>query len=140
MPRIEEKSRRKPDFLGGQGLLMADGQDWIFPKPRVRFAPSDDSTGYTIVLDAGDGYQELINKYREVYDAPSSSIESRLSAEMAIGVFLLRRNYELTTQEMSGILQYALDEDTDPEGYRIRDQVLDLAFGHTPSSKPLAGI
>jgi hypothetical protein len=36
---LDEKSLRKPGFALGTKVTLADGQEWMLPKPKLRFKP-----------------------------------------------------------------------------------------------------
>jgi hypothetical protein len=36
---LDEKSLRKPGFAPGTKVTLADGQEWMLPKPKLRFKP-----------------------------------------------------------------------------------------------------
>jgi hypothetical protein len=36
---LDERSLRKPGFSEGSKVTLADGQEWVLPKPRIRFKP-----------------------------------------------------------------------------------------------------
>ena len=38
---LDEKSLRKPGFSEGHQVILADGQEWTLPKPRIRFKPQN---------------------------------------------------------------------------------------------------
>lgn len=135
MPNVDERARRRSDFLGGVPVRMADGQEWILPKPRVRFAPSDD--GFAVVLaGAGDAFNAVSSAYYAALDRPMDDERNIhiIRAELDLAMALIQRNYDVTPQEMAGVLQFSYDE-TDEEAYRIREQTMDVALGR--GKKPL---
>jgi hypothetical protein len=82
----EESTLRRPDFLGGTPIVLADGQAWIFPGPPGQ-SPStqDDADGVVAALFALPTYEFLI----AALDEADSEAES-LRAELSLAIFLLR--------------------------------------------------
>ena len=36
---LDEKTLRKPGFIDGIKVTMADGNEWTLPRPKIRFKP-----------------------------------------------------------------------------------------------------
>jgi hypothetical protein len=51
MNRIDEKSRRKPGFTAGVGVVLADDQEWTFSPPRLRLSPVRSGDGFTVAVN-----------------------------------------------------------------------------------------
>jgi hypothetical protein len=92
---VNEQTRRRPDFVEGTRVRMADGQDWSFPD-RL---PSKDDREHVAVL------REIV----EVEDR-----DELLQAELALTIFLLARNYELTPDDFAAILGFAPGDPAQP--------------------------
>ena|SRR5690348_3808682 len=69
MAVISEVTRRRPGFQGDAPIVMADGQVWYLPKPRVRFTTADGERGYRAVLSAGDDHQDLLDRLQDAHRA-----------------------------------------------------------------------
>jgi hypothetical protein len=56
---IDEESHRLPNFLGGEPIVLADGQEWQFPKPMLEFCPSWAGSAVTGVSQSSDQERTL---------------------------------------------------------------------------------
>jgi hypothetical protein len=108
--RLDEKALRKPGFVEGESVVLADGQAWHIPRPTVWFVPSDSGPGFEVRPDFGPEYQELID---DLISAPVGF--AAISAELAIARFLLLRNYDLTLPQVQSLIRfrYAPGQDED---------------------------
>lgn len=127
----DEGALRTPGFRDGVPVVLADGFAWQLPKPLVRFAPDDaHESGFQVRLSlAGDGgaWVEALALH-EAAEAGADLVK----AELALGRALLLANYALTPGRLAELLQFGYDEDDDPEGCRIRAEVLAVAGGSGP--------
>ena len=62
---MKESEKRSAEFSEGTPVVLADGQSWWFPKPRLRFFPARDESG-KIAMGGGHTFDA---GYRELYDA-----------------------------------------------------------------------
>jgi hypothetical protein len=92
---VNEQNRRRPDFVEGTRVRMADGQDWSFPD-RL---PSKDDREHIAVL-------------REILEVEDR--DELLGAELALTIFLLARNYDLTPDDFAAILRFAPGDPAQP--------------------------
>jgi hypothetical protein len=148
---LDEKSKRRPDFAGGTAVVLADGQEWTLAKPLVRFAFDSGEDGFTTTLSVNgvDDFASLMRDvdaaYEKVYGDRDAAGDEKarvdfgpvIRAELAVGAALLRRNYDLTPEEMSSVLQFSYD-DSDEVGEGARSAVMDIAKGIGP--KPPGGM
>lgn len=159
MPTISEVNRRRADFIGGESVVLADGQAYFIPKPRALFCLDAGENGYRAVLslDPADDYQDLLDRlnearrrYREFFDTPETaepevegaptalSLEQALiSAQAAVFKALLLRNYEFTPAELSKIVRWSYNEEESPELFEVFEQLRDVSEGH--GKKPKGG-
>jgi hypothetical protein len=116
-----EAERRRADFLGGVPVVMADGQTWYVPQPRVRFVP-DPEHGARMVpsLPGVDDLAALTD--------PFGGGRLTIADHLRLGAAVLRLNYDLTDAELAGVLQMGFD------GVRIKEQVIDAALGNAPKA------
>jgi hypothetical protein len=89
MIMLDEPTRRRPDFLPGSPIRLADGQLWTFPAPAHE-------------AEFGPDYPAAIAAVDEAEDRAE-----RLRAELALAILLLCRNYDLSPDALSGLLRYA---------------------------------
>lgn len=133
--RIDERARRRSDFLPDSlGLTLADGQEWYFPRPRVSFVYADTELGFERVSDTGDAtfdraLQDRIDAWRQA--AEDADVPRVIASQLGIARTLLLRNYDLTTDELRGLVRFRFGED-DP----LRDDVLAIAMGQPLTPKP----
>jgi len=86
-PALDEVSMRHPSFVKGKGIRLADGQTWWLPERSSD--PVDDE--YDAVLD-------LLTQCEDHAET--------LRAELAMTIFLLKRNYDLALDELCFLLKY----------------------------------
>ena len=122
---LDEESLRRPDFVDGEPVVLADGQTWYLRRPVVRFAPAENEAGFQVCLSlAGDdGFGALTEAYERVSEGTDL-----VRAELALGRAVLLANYDLTPAQFGLLLRFGYSED-DPEGSRLRDDVMAVATG-----------
>ena len=84
----DERALRRPTFAEGRRLTLADGQTWSLPE---RPADHDDPK-----------YDAMLRMIGEAEDEAD-----RLRSELALSIFLLARNYELTPEAFQVLLDFA---------------------------------
>lgn len=130
MPPLDEASSRRPDFLGGPAIRLADSQSWSFPRPTSYFTPDDDGVGVRRRWNLGDEYGALFDRALEADDELAM-----VAGELALGSFLLRRNYDLTPAQAGSLLRFGYGATADPEAADMRMAVMAVATGREPSPK-----
>ncbi len=88
MATIDEASARRPGFVAGPTVRLSDGSEWSLPLRE----PSGVDLEY-------DGLLRMV--------AESSHPDETLRAELALTIFLLTRNYDLTAQSLGRLLRFA---------------------------------
>jgi hypothetical protein len=83
----DERALRRPVFVEGTSVALADGQSWSLPERRW---DRDDPE-----------YDAMLKLVRE-----SEDMAERLRAELALTIFLLSRNYELSPEHYRAILGF----------------------------------
>lgn len=142
MPKLNEVEKRRPDFVPGTPVVLADGQAWSLRRPRVWFIVDDgNASGWRacLELDDGDDYQSLLDALygaRAIYNDGADDGSVIIRSQLNLGRRLLLANYDLTPEEVGRILRYAYDSSANPEGCRIRDEVMAVAEGHGPKPSP----
>jgi hypothetical protein len=150
--KISEVTRRREDFLGDAPVTLADGQTWFLPKPRVRFGPGAAARGFRSVLSLTgvDDFQDLVDALDSAARVSQESVAASdadpgsdrgdgggaaiITAELGIAVAMLRRNYELSDEEVGRLIQFGYDAEDDPEGSAMRETFMDLARGVGPKA------
>lgn len=128
--KIAESERRREGFRGGVPIALADGQPWHFPRPIIDLVPAFDAAGEVVDLGGrfAEDYEAKLEAFYEAADATA-----RIRALMALAVDLLRRNYDLTPEELRGLLRYRVG---DPENTARWRAIGDVAQGNGPKRSP----
>jgi len=96
MSHDKELGSRRPTYLGGKGLRLANGEVWNFPRPAT--VPRG--------LDGERPHHELA---RAIHEADNEA--DRGLAELALAIFLLGLNYDLTPEDHQELLAFEPDSD-----------------------------
>ena len=136
-PRLDENALRRPDFRGGAPVTLADGQEWILARPAELFVPDDSEAGFAARWNFGDEYAALVRAADEA--GRSGSGNAVIRAELALGRYLLLKNYALDAPQVASLIQFSYDPEGDPVHWQLHEDVLAVAFGRVPSPKPEAG-
>lgn len=99
-----EKDHRRPDFVEGTPVKLADGQEWILPRPWVRMYPVVAEDGSVQVgggITFGPEDDELVDQL-----FLADTLLAKATAEFAMAVRLLRRNYDLPAEAYSKLLVF----------------------------------
>jgi hypothetical protein len=109
----EAVSRRSP-FYQGRKIRLADGQSWVLPSPSV-----DSGADFTLL---GPDYRSLLRAVREAEDEAE-----RLLSELALAIFLLGCNYELSPSGYQRLLGFPSGA---PELVEVQQEFHRLAQDH----------
>lgn len=121
---IDEVGARRPDFVAGRRVAMADGQSWSLPCPEVSYVPKfDEARGVGLEAESSFG-PDFERKVEAVRSAISTRDEA--AAAFALAIDLLRRNYDLGPDQYRELLGYRLGE---PGAARHLEQVYLIACG-----------
>jgi hypothetical protein len=99
---LDEKSLRRPDFLPGIPVLLADGQSWSLPPAPDRSDPGTAEGGPAAAAEGGAPVLDDEATLTAILDAEDEA--ERLRAELALAIALLARNYHLTPADYQEIL------------------------------------
>lgn len=109
---LNEAECRLPGFSGGHKIRWPDGQEWWVPAPMIRLAPMFDGAGRVESLramtDLGPELDELVQAVEQAEDARAETI-----AVMTLGLWMLRRNYDIPDHEAPDLLAWTVDGDND---------------------------
>ena len=99
---LDELCLRRPDFLGGTPIRLADGQTWMFPVPvRPNADPVDSLAGAESAIALfGPDYLHTLRAVTEAQDEAE-----RMMAELALAIELLARNYRLSPEMFRELLE-----------------------------------
>lgn len=131
---LDEKARRKPEFVEGYSITLADGQTWYMPKPRFRFKPKFVEGKVEIAAGATFGPESdaEVDVLYGVVDVEGSEF---LRVKLALAVRLLRANYDLTDDDLIDLLVL---EPGDPASDARWEGISNALMGIAP--KPLPAI
>jgi len=91
MSRDRELTSRRSTFRGGRGLRLADGEVWNFPHPAA-----------TPPHDGGEvSHRDLTLAICEADDEYDRGL-----AELALAIYLLNLNYELSPRDLRELLTF----------------------------------
>lgn len=107
---VRERARRRPGFVEGVAVQLSDGGHWTIPDLS---SPRDDNDR-----------DELLTAAHEAEDP----FEGR-RAELALTIFLLRRNYDLGPEDFQALLSFAPD---DPALSALQRTMHDLVLTASP--------
>lgn len=125
--------REEIDLDRSVAVLMGDGGEWLLPKPWVEIHPVFEGgrpVDKWLVFTYGPELDGLI---RAISEAEDGSL--RILAAVGLGAYLLRRNYELSDEQLAEVLVFRCG---DPESEAMVKAILDVATGRT-GPKPSRG-
>jgi len=114
---LDTMTRRRPGFHSGKSIHLADGQAWMVPEP------------------------DQIAHSSEIYDAMIGAIVSSdsrseiLRAELALGIHLLARNYDLAPLILGALLDFPQG---DPALERLQSELHEIALEHVRAHRPMS--
>jgi hypothetical protein len=130
---LDERSLRKPSFSAGYPVVLADGQAWTFPKPRIRFRPRIGSDG-RVEVGGGAGFGPEFDASIDVlYGVVETDGIEQLRVTLEMAVRLLRSNYDLTNDDVATLIVY---EPNDPEAMERWGELERVLIGISPKPLP----
>ena len=122
---IEEVALRRPDFLPGSPVRLADGRWWTLPDP-----PRPDARGAA----APGGWSGFGPDYAATVAAVGQAEDEaeRRRAELALAICLLVRNYDLTADTLCALLG---DHPGDPSPAAMQEAFHQVAQEHARSAR-----
>ena len=110
---IEQYRRRDgfaPDERTSTPVTLADGQVWHLGRPWLELVPifrDGKPVDHARVLTCGDELDFLLELIARAKPGPA-----QILAVMAVGAFLLRRNYDLEDDELNRLFVFRGDDDS----------------------------
>ena len=96
---LDEKSLRKPGFSEGLKVILADGQEWTLPKPRIRFKPR--IVDGKVEIGGGPSFgPEFDDKLDILFGVAEADPAERLRVKFEVAVRLLAANYDLEARRL----------------------------------------
>jgi hypothetical protein len=123
MATLNEQELRRPDFLGGRPVTLADGQEWTIPVPEIRLTRDRNTAeGFRLTFGFDGKPDEEFTRLQRQYDDNAGG--ARLAAEMALFDYALGLNYELTDEQASAILSFSVGSGVnDPSREAIHEAI-----------------
>ena len=129
---LDEKALRKAEFSEGHKVVLADGQEWTLPKPRIRFKPR--IVDGKVEIGGGPSFgPEFDHKLDILFGIAEADPAERLRVKFEIAVRLLLANYELTPDNFAELIVL---EPGDPESDDRWEQLGNAMMGIAPKPSP----
>lgn len=130
--KLDEKSLRSENWKDGIAITLCDGQDWYLPKPTTEFLINDEGTGLEPIgrHTFGQTYWRLHEEW-----IASDGFQDTLNAMIKIAVYLIKRQYELTNQQVSTLLRFIPEDEENQEMWK---SIAEVASGK--AGKPTGDI
>jgi hypothetical protein len=129
---LDERSLRKPGFSEGLAVTLADGQEWVLPKPRIRFKPKIVDGQVEIIGGCSFG-PEFDDKLDILFGVTEADPAERLRVKFEVAVRLLATNYNL---EPDNFAELIVLEPGDPVSDDRWDQLCNAIMGIAPKPSP----
>ena len=130
-PALDEQSRRRPDFVEGVPVALANGQEWHFPKPQVRIRPRIEGGKVLAVSGSfthGGDYDKQLAAFHEAADGGDQAVQM-----FAMAVGLLSMNYTLSDDELGDLLSFVVGTEA---GDAMRQELVEVVLGTSPKLTP----
>ncbi len=134
-----ESTRRHPKFDDKHSVpvQLSDGQFWFIPKPWYEIRPIFQdglAVDYNSCFTHGSELDDLIETI-----SASDDFALRTLASVGLAAYLLKRNYDLSDEDLSDILIYRAG---DPQSELMLREIIDVAMGlsgkkHSPAGDDL---
>jgi hypothetical protein len=140
---MDEATRRRDtfDLEKSAPLVLADGQTWHARRPVLAVAPEFGADGSVTLLNCYelprlDGQGVDLDFDGLVKTMLTSRDNEGLKAIFAVVRHMLLSNYDLTPEELSGLLRWHA---SDPAFSRFITAVMEAATAGPPEADPIAG-
>lgn len=123
---LDEQALRRPDFLPGTPMRLADGQLWTIPATRTVFVPAETEKGYDIRLThkgPDEGFEAAAQSYFEAEGGIAY-----VQASIGVIVAALRRNYSLTIEQLARLVRLDFEEGNE-EATQATLELIEVAIG-----------
>jgi hypothetical protein len=129
---LDEKSLRKPGFALGTKVTLADGQEWMLPKPKLRFKPKI-INGRVEISGGPSVGPEFDDKLDILFGITDADPSERLRIKFELAVKLLAANYEL---EPDNFAELIVLEPGDPASDERWEQLSNAVMGIAAKPSP----
>lgn len=145
---LTEEARRKPTWKPGRPVVLTNGEAWHVPRPLIVLTVDETESGFVECLTTEDPQGRYLELAKARRDAATNF--EFIRAEVLLGSYLLRWNYDLTPAEVAQLMPFYYKTDSDEEGpgddpeaeeretelARIRDEVMAVVRGLGPKQSP----
>jgi hypothetical protein len=142
MTNLDPGARKRPTFEDGVPITLSDGNEWVFPLPKVGgyYYPSagkDGKLAFVQAFDRGREYDALTDRYCEAGD---DSAADRYLVLVEIAFFLLKQNYEVELSDMAALLQLQIGRGDEVRANReMWEKLGEVALGTGPKPTAVGG-
>jgi hypothetical protein len=100
---LDEVALRKPEWVEGYPVTLADGQIWHIPRPKFRFKPK--FVDGKVEIGGGATFGPDLEKETEVlYGIVDAEPSEYMRVKFAMAVRLLGANYNLTAHDFGELI------------------------------------
>ena len=133
---ILEISKRRPglDMEKSAPVTLFDGRVWFLPRPQIQFrrgTKPDGTVGLVGKTSLGPAYDAAVKILAE-----AQTIGDLALGHLELGAAMLAANYDLTDDEIEGLLVYAHDDEPNRETWA---DIVDIALGRNAPKPSTAG-
>ena len=121
---LVEAERRKDGFTEGNKVVLADGQEWTFPKPRLRFFPYRGDDGKIGLGAAGTFDQEYRDLFVAFTECDKDDRFQVWTLTVQIACHLLLANYDLSDVELADLMPIVYDDEQNMEMWSALSPIL----------------
>jgi hypothetical protein len=130
---LDEAAVRKSTFSEGYPVRLADGQDWTFPKPRIRFRPKIGPDGRVEVGGGPSFGPEFDGMLDTLFGVTEAEPVEQLRIKFEMAVRLLSANYDLTPDQLGELIVLEPGDEASDERW---DQLSRVLMGIAPKPSP----
>ena len=124
---LDEKEKRREEFVEGYPIVLADGQAWHFPRPVVEIRPRFQN-GRVIASEGITTYgAEMDELRRQAHEAENDA--DVIQSIFTLGAFLLLKNYWLTDADLESLLIYTMNSEASLE---MVNGIIAVSTGQAP--------
>jgi hypothetical protein len=129
---LDEKSLRKPGFVEGIKVKLADGQEWMLPKPKLRFKPK--IIDGRVEIGGGPSFGlEFEDKLDILFGVTDADPSERLRVKFEVAVRLLAANYNLEPDDFAELIVLEPGDAASDERW---EQLSNAIMGIVPKPSP----
>ena len=131
---LDEKALRKSSFSEGHKIVLADGQEWTFPRPRIRLKPKivDGKVEIGGGVSFGPEYDDQLDI---LFGAVEVDPVELLRVKFEMAVRLLSANYDLKPEDYAELIVLEPGEPASDERWeQLSNVLLGIAPKHSPAT------